>query len=303
MASMTPGPRDRLTSELVAEFLLPLHPRTRENYKGYLAMWDRWCARAGVHVLAAGAFQVEAWIRHQRDYEKIADNTIRSRLSGVSSFYDWAVARGYIVVSPLVSVRRPRAPRAGQGPWLPRADLNALLAEAADADPDTDFLIHLLALNGPRISEVLSADVDDLGWHDGLRTLTMTRAKRGGVAVITLAEATVRALDRVLARRTRGPLLRRGGKRMTNAQANQALRDTLAKAGLDVHLSTRDLRATFITLALEAGLRERDVMASAGHSTTIMTAYYDRLRASVDRNATHGLAAWLDEDNEASPTS
>ena len=41
------------------------------------------------------------------------------------------------------------------------------------------------------------------------------------------------------------------------------------------------LRVSFITLALEAGIPERDVMISARHSSSAQTARYDRLRQQI----------------------
>ncbi|HSH61244.1 MAG TPA: hypothetical protein VK988_16705 [Acidimicrobiales bacterium] len=55
-------------------------------------------------------------------------------------------------------------------------------------------LASLLALNGLRISEALGADVDDLEYERGRRTLKILR-KGGKRAVIPLAPKTSRALD------------------------------------------------------------------------------------------------------------
>jgi hypothetical protein len=34
-------------------------------------------------------------------------------------------------------------------------------------------------------------------------------------------------------------------------------------------------------------------MASTGHSSTVMISYYDRNRGSIERNATHAVAAFV----------
>jgi integrase/recombinase XerD len=47
-------------------------------------------------------------------------------------------------------------------------------------------LISLLAINGPRISEALGADIDKLGLERGHRTVTVVR-KGGKVVTIPLA--------------------------------------------------------------------------------------------------------------------
>lgn len=55
------------------------------------------------------------------------------------------------------------------------------------------------------------------------------------------------------------------------------------------------LRATFVTLSLDAGLPARDIIASAGWVSPEMLGYYDRAHASIRRNASHGLADYLNQ--------
>lgn len=50
------------------------------------------------------------------------------------------------------------------------------------------------------------------------------------------------------------------------------------------------LRATFVTLALEAGVPARDIMAATGHASVEMVAYYDRAFRSVGGYASHAVA-------------
>ena len=53
------------------------------------------------------------------------------------------------------------------------------------------------------------------------------------------------------------------------------------------------LRVGFITLALAAGISEREVMISARHVSSAQTARYDRLRDQVERAVAPRLANWL----------
>jgi integrase/recombinase XerD len=61
---------------------------------------------------------------------------------------------------------------------LDRNELGALLVAAGT--PGEHALICLLALNGLRVSETTSADIERLGLERGHRTLTITR--KGGTA-------------------------------------------------------------------------------------------------------------------------
>jgi Phage integrase family. len=64
-------------------------------------------------------------------------------------------------------------------------------------------------------------------------------------------------------------------------------------AGIGFHVRPHMLRATFITLSLEAGVPVVDVMNSAGHSSLSMVSYYDRGYRDIRRAASRPLAAWL----------
>lgn len=41
------------------------------------------------------------------------------------------------------------------------------------------------------------------------------------------------------------------------------------------------------------GVSQRDLMASTGHTDPSMIGYYDRARASIERNCTHTVTAWI----------
>ena len=61
----------------------------------------------------------------------------------------------------------------------------------------------------------------------------------------------------------------------------KALKTTLLAAGVERHLSMHDLRHTFATLAVEAGVDLRTLQELLGHSTLAMTSRY--LHASADK--------------------
>ena len=63
--------------------------------------------------------------------------------------------------------------------------------------------------------------------------------------------------------------------------------------GLDFALRPHMMRATFVTLSLDARVPARDIIASAGWVSAQMLHYYDRAHASIRRNASHQLADYL----------
>ena len=124
------------------------------------------------------------------------------------------------------------------------------LLEAADVDGlRSAALITLLALNGLRIDEALSRDVEHLTHDFGHRVLELTR-KGGKRSTEALAPATARALEAYIGERTTGPIfLNRNGRRMTEPSAWRLVRRLARRAGLPAadRLSPHSLRHSAIT--------------------------------------------------------
>jgi len=165
--------------------------------------------------------------------------------------------------------------------------------------PPIPAVVHLLALNGLRLGDILTARVEHLGSQDGLTTLRLPRRKGGVLDVVSLPAETVATLDAAIAGRDRGILLRTTTGRALKAADIYRMLDTLSDAArLDRRVRPHMLRASFVTLALDAEIPARDIMASTGQATVEMVAYYDRAHASVRRNASHRLAASLKKERD-----
>jgi integrase len=144
-------------------------------------------------------------------------------------------------------------------------------------------LISLLALNGLRVSEATSADIEHLGLERGHRTLTVTR-KGGKVVTVPLAPRTARAIDLAIGERTEGPVfLARDGRRLDRHGAGRVVRQVARRAGIAKPVTPHTLRHAFITAALDAGVPLRDVQEAASHADPRTTMRYDRARGSLDR--------------------
>ena len=195
----------------------------------------------------------------------------------------------------LVRSARPPSPAdyESHATALDRNEIGALLVAAGLGPPGEHALISLLALNGLRVSEATSADIEHLGLERGHRTLVITR-KGGKVVTIPLAPRTARAIDLATGERTEGPLfLTADGKRLDRHGAARIVRRVTRRAGIAKHVSSHTLRHAFITAALDAGVPLRDVQEAASHADPRTTMRYDRARTSLDRHATYIVAAFI----------
>ena len=172
-------------------------------------------------------------------------------------------------------------------------ELGAFLVQAGLGSARDHALASLLALNGLRISEALGADIEDLDFERGHRTLKIWR-KGGKRVTIPLAPRTSRALDLYLGERTNGPIfLGAHGQRMDRHAADRTVKRLARRAGIVKRISPHSLRHSFITAALDAGVALRDVQEAASHADPRTTMRYDRGRGSLDRHATYVVAAFL----------
>jgi len=287
---------------LAAAFLVGFRGHTRRAYFNDIRTWYTWCAEVGVYPLDAQRHHVDRWITTQTELPQpktgkpAAAATVARRLSCLAGLYEYAVVDADLIESsPLVRVKRPKVSDHSSTVGLVEKELIKLL-EAAEADgARSAALMTLLALNGLRIGEALSRDVDHLTYDFGHRVLELTR-KGGKRSTEALAPATARALEAYIGDRTTGPIfLDRTGRRMTEPSAWRLVRRLARKAKLPAadRLSPHSLRHSAITAALNAGVPFRDVQDFAGHADPRTTRRYDRSRNSLDRHATYALASRL----------
>jgi integrase/recombinase XerD len=282
----------RIADDLAAAFLAGYGPATREAYARDLHVWGEFLMVLGVEVLGAHRVHVDAFVRQSED-EGVAPATIARRLSALSGFYAYALDENLIARSPVARVRRPRvsdeSPRLG----VDRTEMRGLLDAAHASGPRDHALACLLVLNGLRVSETMAADVTDLAYERGHRTLKLRR-KGSKRQTMALAPRTAAALDVMLNGRSSGALfVTRSGRRMDRHAALKVVRRLARMAGIEYVVSPHSLRHGFVTAALDAGVPLRDVQDAAGHADPRTTRRYDRGRHSLDRAATYTVASYL----------
>jgi site-specific recombinase XerD len=279
--------------------------------------WLEWCRSLGVDPVAGVTPDHVALYARTLEASELARTSRARKLSAVSSFYKHLVERGIIAASP-AGVKRPKVNRDVRvAPALSRSEAHALI-DAADSAPGrerarTSALIATLVYTGARVSELVGAGTTDLGINRGYRVLWVTR-KGGKRQALALPGPAGERIDAYLAARTdltalparpgyegsprRVPLFTtETGRRLLPADVWLLVRRIGKRAGFPPDLVRRlgphALRATFITLSLDAGAPIRDVQDAAGHESADTTRGYDRSRHNLDRAPGWKLAAYL----------
>ena len=299
----TPEAPQTDAERLALSFLLGYSGNTRRAYTNDLRGWFGWCAQLAIDPLDVRRRHVDAYARwlaeapQPKTGKPAAPATIARRLSAIAGLYQYGVDEELLDRSPAAHIKRPKVADESQSTGPDRSGLRALLAVARDDGRRSNALIALLALNGLRIDEALSRDVDDLDIERGHRVLRLVR-KGGKRATAVLSAPTVRALDEYLDGREHGPLfVTKSGRRMDQPAAWRLVRRLARTADVAVDkLNPHGFRHGFITAALDAGVSLRDVQDAAGHADPRTTRRYDRSRHNLDRAATYAVTAFLADD-------
>ena len=223
----------------------------------------------------------------------LSARTIRRRLSSVSGFYAYLLARGAtsVVRNPVpqgLTTRRERE-RPRQRPLvravttLPRvlipAEVNALVG-ALRTERDR-AMVDAMVLGGLRRCEVLGLRLEDVRLRE--RRLFIAEGKGGRQRLIPIAERFFSSLARYLdgerppeAATDRVFVVLKGQRRgqpLSASGVDEIMRGARGRAGL-TYGSCHELRHTCLTRLREAGMSLEALQAQAGHASIETTRVY-----------------------------
>lgn len=278
----------------VGTFLTRYTGATRRNYDQDLRAWFNWCAAEQIMPLTAVRAHFDSYVRWMQDDRHYAPKTVSRRIGTVVLFYRLLVIDGVLGANNAEYVRRPKVPNESPTLGLSHLAFEKLIVTSRDSAKATDeALVAMLGLLGLRVSEACGASIEDLGNERGHRTLRVF-GKGGKIVLTPMPPMVARSVDRAVAGRESGPILRtRSGARMERQSASRALRRLAKAAGIKQRVHPHSLRHSFVTTMLDAGVPLRDVQIAARHSDPRQTVRYDRARNNLDRHGNYVLAAFI----------
>jgi integrase/recombinase XerD len=212
-----------------AAFLARYSGRTLQSYRTDLRQFFEWGHDVGLAPLGATRAHIEIY-RATLESKGLAPSTIDRRLSTVCGYYRFAHIDGRIAANPAQYVRRPRVHPTNQR-GMARSELASFLYAAERTSPMHAALAVLLGLNGLRVSEACGANIEDLGFERGHRTLQIL-GKGNKPAGIPLVPRAARTVDLAVGERTTGPILiRHDGRRLDSRTAYRWVRSIGKQAG------------------------------------------------------------------------
>jgi integrase len=223
---------------------------------------------------------------HPERHTPLSNTTIRAYLALLAAALNWGAARGWAPpANPCRSVARPRANPARQR-YLSPDEAAAVVAAMPEGAPRAFVALALnTGLRRGELTELRWADVDQ-----NARRLYVRTSKTGEGRGVPLNEAALSALAALPV----GPGLvfpGRGGRPLANGY-RKSFEAALARIGL-VDVRFHDLRHTFASHMVGAGVPLGTVAQLMGHTTTAMTMRYAHLAPDVADAAVAALGVRL----------
>ncbi|MDP2350178.1 MAG: tyrosine-type recombinase/integrase [Chloroflexota bacterium] len=266
-----------------------LAPTTSAKYVSCVARYAR---RFGRCPSRLGTDEVRTYLLELRDQGlKPASRVVYH--AALTFLYSETLGRTEVMVAiprPMVRSTPPRLP-------LVREEVSALLAASAWS-PWTYTVIATLLATGLRVSEVCFLQTGDIDSRSGL--IHVRQGKGSKPRSVKLGDKHLRVLRRYwVVERPPGPWLFPAQRRRAPGMVDPHHRwsphpvsaDTIRihlhhvtqRAGLTRQVAPHDLRRTYATWLLEAGVDLRTVQALLGHASPNTTARYTQVRPELIR--------------------
>lgn len=278
---------------------------TRDQYRRVYMSWRTWCLLSGVSPFEALRSDVERYAlalaevgnpaaEHPRP---LALRSLNRHLSALSSYYRRAVEDGCVEVNPVPQKRR-RLTRDSRQPGLKPEQLRDLIAAADAHSPRAAVLVSLMVLACLRVTEALTARIEDMSYDDGAHYLRVTR-KGAKEQTVFLPPQVYRRVAAVTAGRREGPILLTTGSQPLDRKAAWVLIRSLGRqAGIAVPIGPHTLRHAYITRGHQLKVPIERLQDAAGHANVDTTRGYDRSKLSPKDHPSTRIADDLDPDKD-----
>ncbi|KUL44765.1 hypothetical protein ADL22_12545 [Streptomyces sp. NRRL F-4489] len=272
----------------VREWLETKVGRTQEEYERDITRYIRHCAARDVDPLRARPDTAATFLRALEVDYGLAPRTRRRAFSVVSAFYTYAIRWRYARQNPFTDVAKPQ-PSGEPALGMSMEESVAVLTEAFDTSDRLYALVTTLLLLGLRISELLGADIEDIGTVAGQRVLWIKPKGGDDKIAMPLPDAAFAALDAYLGDRTTGPIfVTRSGRRLSRSGAYDTIVRMARRAGV-TRLFPHLLRATTTVLLLQLGQALERVQEVMRHRDIRTTIGYDRAARRLQESPVFAL--------------
>jgi integrase/recombinase XerD len=301
-SNFNPAPelnQDSFTQTVESLVTRQLSAHTRKAYRQDASQFVNWLENKALTLNALSTDDMWQYRRYLAD--NFAKTTAERKLVVARKLLQEAVKRGLLSHNPAQDIGGYRSKDEQETPHmaLDTTQARGLLTviDTTTQQGKRDFAILLLLLRtGIRRSECADLKLGDLQVEQGHHLLLIRHAKGDKRRKVKVPVDVVRAIDTYLEECARkglnkeAPLFvqfRKGDHPQTEGISAQVIERLVklyaARAGFE--LTPHGLRATFVTLALEAGAKLEQVQYAVGHSDPRTTERYQKRKLNLDNNA------------------
>ncbi len=207
-------------------------------------------------------------ISYSTAISNVGNGTQKRKLSTLSAYCKYLMARDKIAKNPFDIVKRPKNDPVRSIKWLREDDRNRLL----DNTEGIDRALIACGLAGLRLAEIVSLNVDQL--YDG--RLWNVEGKGEKIRTVPLTNEIDRILTEYVDYRLSGPMFKIKGNRI-NRRTVQKYVNRASKEVLGESIHVHALRHTFATLGAKADIPVMKLGRMLGHSNPAVTQVYVHL--------------------------
>jgi integrase len=273
--------RDMTLSELMTRFMAEGLAHTYHvNCFNQLLPFFEQTAIGSINKGLVGQFRKQ---RYEND--KVIPATVNRDISVLRRLLNWAVEQGLLAVNPLGRVKMERERRVKRQ-VLSVAEEQRLLRVCPE---HLKTLVTLALDTGMRRGELLQQQWSDVALSSGLLYVTHSKTPEGEARAIPLTSRVLALLE--ASREKEGLLLQYDGAPLKSVR--RCWKTAIKNSGIPA-LRLHDLRHTFNTRLMEAGVIQDVRMALMGHSTgQSINAIYTHVELPAKRRAIAQLEAWV----------
>lgn len=222
-----------------------------------------------------------------------SSSSIARKVAAIKSFFHYLIANGSLQIDPTATLSSPKVEKR-----LPRAisidDINRLLKATTLNDAPKSrrdhAMLELLYASGMRVTELVSLDVDDMDFEQGL--VRVGEKKSGikermlpitGDALIALQVYVDHSRKQLMRNQSEKALfLNHRGQRLTRQGSWLIIKRYVEEVGITDKVTPHTLRHSFAAHKLSRGKSLQDIQKLLGHANISTTQVYTHLMVDED---------------------
>lgn len=216
--------------------------------------------------------------------KRIGSDIQCARWSGLNTFFEFCVKRGYLTLNPVAKTTRPKNTSEHLVTYLTRAEIKRIMREIDNNSSPImrirDKTIVSLALStGMRVGAIVNLNIEDLN----LEEQTISVIEKGNKSrQIAIGENTVQLLEDWLDVRdetfsevnTNALFISQMKVRITSKAVGDMIKKYTVEAGINKHITPHKCRSSAATNLAASGVSIQAIAKQLGHSNISVTQRY-----------------------------